>query len=138
MAEPIRIDGLRAFSRSLRKVDRDLPKGLRVALNHAVDVVIDAAIPHIPRRTGRAQASVKAKSTRTTARVGAGSAKAPYYPWLDFGGRVGRNRSVKRPFFQDGRYLYPTYFRLQKTGEFEKALREALIGVAESAGVVVD
>lgn len=135
---PIRIGGLADFSRSLRKMDRDLPKALRIAMNQAADIVIDDAVPRIPRRTGRAQASIKAKSTRTAVRVGAGSAKAPYYPWLDFGGRVGRKRSVHRPFYTDGRYLYPSYFRKRDSGEFAEALRRALIGVAISAGVEVD
>jgi hypothetical protein len=136
MAEPIRIDGLAQFSRNLRKLDAELPKGLRVALNEAADVVIGYAKPRIPRRTGKAQASLKARSTRTAVRVQGGGPRVPYYPWLDFGGRVGRSRSIRRPFLKDGRYLYAAYF--QNRSQFEDVLTRALINVAKSAGVEVD
>lgn len=136
MADPIRIDGLAEFNRNLRKLDSDLPKALRVAMNDAVDIVVDYARPRVPRRTGRAQATIKAKSTRTEARVSAGSKRVPYFPWLDFGGKTGRNRSVDRPFFKEGRYLYKGL--VVKRDEFTARLEQALVGVAESAGVGVD
>lgn len=136
MAEPIKIDGLAAFSRNLRKLDSELPKGLRVALNDAANVVVDYAKPKVPRRTGRAQASIKARSTRTAVRVVGGGNRVPYYPWLDFGGRVGRRRSVKRPFLKEGRYIYAGYFA--KTAEFEDVLLRGLLGVAKSAGIEVE
>lgn len=136
MAEAIRIDGLAEFSRALRKMDSDLPKGLRVALNDAVNVVIDAALPNVPRRTGRAAATLKAKSTRNLARASGGSARAPYYPWLDFGGRVGRRKATKRAFLKDGRYLYPAYF--SNRDEFERVMTKAIVDLARGAGLAVD
>ena len=136
MADAIRIDGLAKFSRDLKKLDADLPKALRIALNEAAQVVVDYAVPRIPKRSGRAARSVKARSTRTAVRVVGGGRSAPYYPWLDFGGRVGRNRSVARPFYSDGRYIYDGYFK--KRDEFGEVLTRALLGVAAQAGVVVD
>lgn len=136
MADPVRIDGLAEFNRNLRKLDSDLPKALRLAMNDAVGIVVDYARPRVPRRTGRAQATIKAKSTRTEARVSAGSKRVPYFPWLDFGGKTGRNRSVDRPFFKEGRYLYKGL--VVKRAEFTDRLERALVGVAESAGVEVD
>ena len=138
MADAIKIDGLAQFSRNLKKLDNDLPKALRIALNEAADVVVSAALPRIPRRTGRAANSVKARSTRTLARVVGGGNRAPYYPWLDFGGRVGRKKSVKRPFFKDGRYLYVEYFAKRDSGEFERVLLQSLLKIADDAGVQVD
>lgn len=135
MPEPIKIDGLAQFVRDLKKIDADLPKALRVALNEAADVVIGYARPRIPRRSGRAQASIKARSTRSAVRVVGGSTRAPYYPWLDFGGRVGRSKAVSRPFLKEGRYLYAGYFA--KQAEFEEVLTRALIDVARQAGVEV-
>ena len=136
MADPIRIDGLAAFSRKLRKVNADLPKALRVALNDAAGIVVDEARPKIPRRTGRAQASIKVRSTRTLARVSGGNNKAPYYPWLDFGGRVGRRGHTVRPFLKDGRYLYKGYF--VRRDEFADRLWRALLGIAAAAGIAID
>lgn len=138
MVNVIRIDGLAEFSRNLRKLDSDLPKVLRIALNEGADLVVHEATPPIPKRTGRAARSVKARSTRTAVRVVAGGKRAPYYPWLDFGGRVGPSRSVVRPFRKEGRYLYAGYFRLSSSGEFQEVLSRALIGVAAQAGVAVD
>lgn len=137
MAEPVKIYGLAAFNRSLRKVDKELPKTVRLALNEAAQAVIDKAAPQVPSRTGAARRSLKARSTRTEVRVGAGSTRVHYYPWLDFGGRVGRKKATKRPFYTDGRYLYPTYHKLKASGEFERILSAALVNAARQAGVEV-
>jgi mRNA-degrading endonuclease RelE of RelBE toxin-antitoxin system len=133
----VKVDGLAQFQRDLKKLDSDLPKALRVALNKAADVIVTDARPEVPKRTGRAQGSVRARSTRTAVRVSAGGRRAPYYPWLDFGGKVGRHRSVSRAFFTDGRYLYPTYFRRRDAGEFQEVLAAALLDVASAAGIEV-
>lgn len=138
MSEAIKVDGLAEFNRNLRKLRSDLPKALRVALNEAADVVVDEARPGIPTRSGRARRSVRKASTRTEVRVRGGGNRAPYYPWLDFGGRVGRGRSVVRPFKKEGRYIYDAYFRKRDSGEFQEVLSKALLGVAASAGVEVE
>lgn len=136
MEAKISIEGLAEFNRGLRKLDAEAPKGLRIALNEAANLLVDRTRPQIPRRTGAAAASLKAKSTRTSARVGMGGRKAPYMPWLDFGGRAGKNKGVVRPFYREGRYLYPTLARIRP--EIETALRNALVGVARDAGLEVD
>lgn len=138
MADPIKIDGLAQFTRDLKKLDGELPKAVRVALNQAAGVVVDYARPRIPRRTGRAQSSVRAQSTRTAVRVTAGGKKVPYYAWLDFGGKVGRKRSVNRAFMPEGRYLYKGYFAKRDSGEFQEVLTRALLDVAASAGIEVE
>lgn len=137
-ADPISITGLRKFSRDLKKIDNDLPKTLRVALNEAADVVVSDARPRVPRRSGRAQRSIKARSTRTAVRVSGGGSRAPYYPWLDFGGRVGKARSIRRPFLKDGRFIYRAYFDAAVRDRFSTVLEKSLIKVAESAGVEVE
>lgn len=137
MTEPIRIEGLREFSRDLKRLNDGLPKVLRLALNAGADVVVAYARPRIPSRSGRAAGSLKAQSTRTLVRVSAGGARAPYYPWLDFGGAVGRRRSVRRPFLQEGRYIYKGYFEARDSGEFAAALEKALVEVAREAGIEV-
>lgn len=133
----VRIEGLREFQRGLKQLGPDLPKALRMALNDAADVVVADARPRVPRRTGRAQRSVKAQSTQTSARVVGGGTRAKHYPFLDFGGRVGRNRSVRRPFLPKGRYIYNAYFKAKASGEFEKALQRGLVKVAGQAGIEV-
>lgn len=136
MAEAIAIDGLSQFVRNLKALDRETPKALRVAFNAAADIVVQGARPGIPTRSGKAKGSVKAKSTQTASRVTGGGNKAPWYPWLDFGGRVGRNRSIKRPFLSEGRYIYRSYY--DNRGKYVELLEDALIDAAHRVGIEVD
>src|SRR6266516_6672861 len=101
MAEAIRIDGLAEFTRNLRKLDAEVPKALRVALNGCAEIVLGYARPRVPSRSGRAASTLRARSTRTAVRVSAGGRRAPYYPWLDFGGRVGRHKKTRRAFIRE-------------------------------------
>lgn len=136
MADPIRIEGLREFQRALKRMNADLPKALRVAFNAAGDIVVQVARPDIPTKSGHAKTSVKARSTQTAVRVVGGGNKAPYYPWLDFGGKVGRNRSVSRPFLADGRYIYNAYYTHRD--DVQDATVRALTDAATAAGMSVD
>lgn len=132
----VEVKGIKDLSKALRKIDSEAPKGLRVALNGSADFLIGEARTLIPRRTGRAAGSLKAKSTRTEVRISVGGSRARYYPWLDFGGRTGRKRSVVRPFIKEGRYLYPT---LRKNrARFTTLLESSLNDVVRGAGLDVD
>lgn len=115
------VRGLKDFGRTLRDVDKSLGPELRKGLNEVAEVVLETARPLVPRRHGKARASLKAGSTERSVQIKAGGAKVPYWGWLDFGGTVGKGRvsggvhkkattagSVKRPWIQDGRYIYPT------------------------------
>ncbi|MEU7817058.1 hypothetical protein [Pseudonocardia sp. NPDC049154] len=136
---PIRVEGLREFNRNLRRMDKDLPKGLRLAGNEAAKIVVDEAKPRVPigpGRGGHAASSIKAASTRTAARVSAGGKRFPYYPWLDFGGRVGPNKSVRRPFLKKGRYIWAAFD--DRRDDVEQVLNTELVNVARSAGIGVD
>ncbi len=137
MSAPLKIDGIREFQKALRAVDRELPKALRLTLNEAATVVIDWAVPRIPRRTGRAAASVKAKSSQRESRVAIGGRRAPWMPWLDFGGEGKRpGRPSARPFIKKGRYLYAG---LDAThDEVQKIMERGLDELARRAGLEVD
>lgn len=133
MAEVIRITGLKEFKRHLRQLDSTLPKGLRLAGNKAAEIVVAEAKPRVPRRTGRAAGSVRAASTQASARVKGGGARVPYYPWLDFGGSVGRNNSVHRPFLKEGRYIWKAF--ADRRAAVQDELKDALVDVARKAGL---
>lgn len=107
--EGIRIDGLRQFRAALRTVDNALAKQIREVGNRAAGIVVDQAKPRVPTRTGRAAKSVRVASTGSAARVAAGGKRVPYFGWLDFGGKVGRNRSIARPFLVEGRYVWKAF-----------------------------
>lgn len=134
MTDAIRIDGLDQFVRSLKTLDNDLPKVLRVAFNGAGQEIITEARGKVPSKTGRAKGSVRASSTQKAFRITGGSKKVPYYAWLDFGGKI--PRGGRRPFRREGRYIYASYFK-HRDG-LAGRLEDALLTAARSAGVEVD
>lgn len=139
LVEPIKVTGLAEYSRNLRKLDNDAPKGLRLAANAAGEIVVTAARPRVPTgpaKGGHAATSITTRSTRTAARVSEGGKRFPYMPWLDYGGRVGPRRSVVRPFRKGGRYLYPAY--ADNVAKVEAVLLDKLADVANAAGLEVD
>lgn len=136
MGDKIQITGLREFQRALKQMDADLPKQLRVALNEASGLVIDYAQPRMPSVTGRARASLKARSSQRAARVGMGGRRAPYAPWLDFGGEGRKKgRPAPRTFIKEGRYVYAG-LRV-KRDEITQVMAAALTQLATGAGLQV-
>lgn len=115
VANAIRIDGLRELQRSMRT----LPPSVRRQFNREMRGVANIAVSRIraqmPEVTGAAKASVKPSLSGGYVAIRAGGSKVPYYPWLDFGGtlhKTGRRRNTqKRPFFSEGRWIYPTIGR---------------------------
>lgn len=129
----IKIQGMKELQKSLKELGPETGKMMRPALNDVAGVVVRVAQPKIPVLTGKARGSVRANSTATAARVAAGGARAEYYPWLDYGGKVGRKDSVSRPFERHGRYLYPAYWSQQ--GNIQKMLEDRIRKVIAAAGM---
>ena len=128
----ITVKGIPDLQKALRQIDKDLPKELAAGLAEAAEIVVRHAKPLVPRRTGAAQGSMKVRRQQRAAAVVVGGAKAPYYPWLDFGGRVGRNKSIARPFIKAGRYIYPTL--KDRDAEVKAKVDEVLERLAKQAG----
>lgn len=136
MTGKITITGLREFQRALKAADAGLPKRIRLVANEAAGVVIDYARPHIPTRSGRARASLKLRSTQRAARIATGGSKAPYEPWLDFGGEGKRKgRPPARPFLKHGRFVYAALD--VKRAEVTEIMSKGLTELAREAGLDV-
>lgn len=133
----IEVEGLDEFVGALKAIDRGLPTMVRLVRNEAADLVISRARPEVVRRTGRAAGTLRARSTRRRTRITGGGSRGPYYAWLDFGGAVGINRSVRRPYRRQGRYVYRWYFQARDSGEIEEIMRRGLVRVATTAGFEV-
>ncbi|GAA2543646.1 HK97 gp10 family phage protein [Pseudonocardia hydrocarbonoxydans] len=133
LPDPIRIDGLREFRTALRRVDRALPKRIKDVGNAAAQIVVDEAKPRVPRRTGRAAASIRAASTAKAVRVAAGGKRVPYFAWLDFGGKVGRNNTATRTFYSEGRYVWSAFS--DRRADVERALTDGMTELARDAGM---
>lgn len=138
MSDAVRVQGLNEFRKAVKQIDKELPKALRLAFNAAADELVADTQRRVRKRSGRAARSVRAKSTQTKARVSAGGNRAPYYPWLDFGGRVGRRNSVRRPYIgREGRYLYRSYFTMKRGGKIQDRLDDELRKVVRQSGLEV-
>lgn len=138
MADLIQIQGLREITRSLRRIDPEIAKAMKAAGNKAAQLVVDTAQPRVPTgpgKGGHAASSIKAASTGKAARVSAGGKKYPYYPWLDFGGRVGPNKSVQRPFLKEGRYIWAAF--ADRRDEITQVMADELSEMARRAGLDV-
>jgi hypothetical protein len=133
---PIKVEGLTEFVRALKRVESANPRAMRLAFNETGKIIVSWAQPRVARKTGRAARSIRATSTPQQGKVTGGGARVPYYAWLDFGGRVGRKRSVHRPFLKAGRYIYPGY--AANIDEIEDVLLRELLRVVEGAGLAVD
>jgi len=133
----IEVGGLARLSRGLKAVDTDAPKELRLALNAAANLLVEHTRPKIPQLTGAARRSLVARSTRTSARVAIGGKRAPYFPWLDFGGQGRRpGRPAQRQFLREGRYVYPTLREIRP--KIEQQLQDSITAVIANAGLEAD
>lgn len=104
----VEIRGGRELARAFKQLETGLDKELRLAFKEIARFVANRAASKVERLTGRAAASLKPRATSSGAGIAFGGSAAEHYPWLDFGGRVGRNRSIVREIVPGGRYVYPT------------------------------
>lgn len=99
------VTGADDLRRALRATSDGLDEHVRAQfLDQARMVAADAA-GHVPRQSGAARATVDAVILDQAATIVGGGGRVPYFPWLEYGGRVGRHQSVRRPFVRDGRYI---------------------------------
>jgi len=132
---PIAVEGMRDLQRALRELDGESQKEIRVAFNAVAETVAQGAARRVPKRTGKARASLRAQSSQRETRIAAGGRKAPYYGWLDFGGRIGRDKATVRPFVRQGRYIWPTI--AANRDNLAQAVEKALVDLARSKGLEV-
>lgn len=134
--QPIAVEGMKDLQRALKELDGESQKEIRVALNSVADTVAQGASRRVPSRSGKARASLRAMSSQRETRISAGGRKAPYYGWLDFGGRIGRDKATVRPFVKGGRYIWPTISA--NRDNLAAAVQKALVDLAKSKGLTVD
>jgi hypothetical protein len=127
------VSNLAEVRKYLRKIHPDLVPVLREDLKAAIIVnTLPAIMQRVPKISGRAQFTLKARAGGNTLYVVAGgkSSFAPYFGWLDFGGTLrnrgpGRNQTIVRPIVKYGRYVYP-------------GIRQTQDRLVEAAGRAVD
>ena len=111
----IQIDS-RQVRDAMRAAAAGSQKALQVRFKSVASMVASAIAGEVPKLTGTAAGTVRARATTTGASIIAGGPKAPYYPWLDFGGTTGRGHEPGHPgtgaiknrtFITEGRYMFP-------------------------------
>lgn len=128
----VQITGLREFESALKKLDAGLMPELKAQFLGIANRIAGIIAGKVPVLTGAAAGSVTAHGTLKGAQITAGGARVPYYPWLDFGGSVGRGKANLRPFVPEGRYMFPVIHSEREATE--AAAKDALRIVARSAG----
>jgi hypothetical protein len=128
----VEVKGIRQLVKALNDVSDDAKNEVKGAMRRIAERVTDKVKAKVPKRTGRAAASYKPRASTRGASIAFGGTKAPYAPWLDFGGKVGRNNSASRPFIRKGRYLYPTI--ADEGPAIQDELEDALDELARRAG----
>lgn len=111
----VQVRNLREITAAMKAANDGVPGRLKEYLLPVAQDVARVAAARVPRDTGAAAGTVTARATQRGAGVSFGGAKAPYFPWLDFGGSTGRGHvprkagsgSVKRAMPLGGRYVYP-------------------------------
>jgi hypothetical protein len=113
MQTRIYVENLGQVRAHLRRIEPSLLPEMTREMKAAADAaVVPAARSRINSRSGQAAGSLRATSRGNKGIfIVGGGARAPYYPWLDFGGTlrpVGARRNTQvRPFIRRGRYIRP-------------------------------
>lgn len=103
----VRIEGLKETRAAFKRInDTEVTKALTKANKSAAQLVVDAALPNVPFRTGRLVATVRALGSQTSGNAKAGGAKAPHAAAIHFGvgprpGLRGPHNIQKRPFLHE-------------------------------------
>lgn len=152
MIAEVQVTGLRELRSALRQVDRSILPELRDGLKSAVDIIGAEVRATVPKKTGRAAASVRAVASGNTIYLKAGGARVPYYGWLEFGGKlpdkrprqkkalaapgfgpVASAKGATRAKVSEGRYIRPAIRR--GTPRLIDAAGDAFDSAARKAGL---
>lgn len=133
---------MREFLASLKALDAEAGKALRVEFKEAAEIVAADARRRAPKRSGRLQRSIRAYGTQRGAGIREGKASVEYAGYIDFGNKpnVGRaprhqERSHAYPFIKTGRIMYPAYYA--NRDRVRAMVGDALFRVARKVGLEV-
>ena len=134
----VRVRGGAKLLAELGVFGRSLPRVVKEAAKEAAKPVArdtKARMPSGPAKGGHVRSSVRVGVSRKGVALRAGGGRYPYYMWLEWGGRVGRNKSVHRARSQAGRYLYPSL--VANRAGIERAMNRNIVAAARRSGLNV-
>lgn len=115
-AVTVQIEGADKFRRNLRRLDKSLPKGMKLIHQRIAGPVAARAKAKAPSRSGALRSKIRPTSTTTMARVTAGP--LIYAPIIEFGGYPGN--------YQGQSYLYAACgeMRAKSIVQYERELEK--------------
>lgn len=134
----IQLSGDKELARRFKAAARAVPNETKdIALDVAEMIALFARrkVPIGPARNGHVKYTLEGKVRRGVPVVDGGGPSHPYYGWLEFGGRVGIHRSVRREKRPEGRYIYPTV--AERRPEIERQMREGMEDLMRRYGIRV-
>lgn len=81
----IRVEGIRELARSLRAVDRDLPKALGPLHKEVAEPVARTAEGLAPKRSGRMAGNIRALGSQRAGQIAVGKKAIPYAGPIHYG-----------------------------------------------------
>lgn len=132
LIDPVAPD-LSDWQQSLGRFSAGADERITRMLTMAAETVAGDARTLVPRGpSGAARASLGVRQVSGDPAVAGGGSKAPYYPWLEFGGAVGRKESVRRTVVPGGRYIFPTW--MKNRTDILTAMERGMADLAKESG----
>jgi HK97 gp10 family phage protein len=103
----VRVAGLKETRAAFKRInDTEVTKALAKANKSAAQIVVDAALPNVPFRSGALAGTVRALGSQTAGNAKAGGSKVPYAAAIHWGtgprpGLRGPHNIPRRPFLQN-------------------------------------
>ena len=122
----VKARGLDGFRHDLEVAEDRLVEGVRSLMSELADEVTDDARRRARsgKLTGASMNSIR--SAGPVVRAGDG---VPWYGFADFGGKVGKKRSISRRYIKGGRWLFPAVRDVGVVKEAEKMVDQATKGL---------
>lgn len=135
MTGRIEVEGVERVLGNLRRFSSSTPDAAREAGEAAASTIARDARSRVP--TGASTGGHAASSVRSQGpTVIGGGSRFPYYPWIDFGGRVGRGNMTFRPFIRSGRYIWRSF--AEHRGALDRQMVDSLVWAGRRSGLEVD
>ena len=138
MGVEVRVRGTAKLAAEIGLLKGRLPRVVKQAARDAAKPVLrdtKAMVPIGPAKGGHAKSSLRIVTSRGGIAIRGGGGRFPYYPWLEFGGGVGRNKRTFRQRAPGGRYLFPA-LRANRAN-IEKAMNRNIVRAARDSGFKV-
>jgi hypothetical protein len=132
----VRVRGGAKLMAELGVFGRQLPRVVKQAAKEAATPVArqtKAVVPFGPAKGGHVRSSIRVATSRRGVAIRSGGNRFRYYPWLEFGGRVGRRKSVHRERIRAGRYLYPSL--VANRAGIERTMNRLIVRAALGSGL---